>query len=949
VGWAALFGIETQLPTPMKNSARSRKLPLRLVLVLPFVLQIFAAVGLVGYFSFRNGQKAVNDLANQLIDKASEQVDNHLDNYLALPPQLAQMNLDAIAAGQLNFDDAIGTERYFWRQAKAFKNLSYLGYILADGREAGAGRWLNGVTLLTYENPIGNKKAVEYTTDKEGNRVNLARSYEYNPLEESWYTQAAKTGKLAWGKLRTSEYSSEEEVTQAGSALQSGSEEADAAYSAVSAISPFYNATGKLLGVLTVDLTLSGINDFLSGLKVSPSGQVFIMARDGLLVGSSTKYPILHQVKDSTQRYSGLDSPDPLIQGITKQIKSQFGDFKTIQSNQELIIPINGQRQFVQVTPWKDKLGLDWVVVVTVPESDFMAQINVNNRTTILLCLAALAIATGLGILTSRWISRPILRLRAASEAITSGELDQTVEIKGIDELASLGQSFNQMAGQLKTSFQALANTNVELEQRVEERTVAFKQAKQEADNANQAKSDFLANMSHELRTPLNGILGYAQILQRSHLPDKALHGVNIIAQCGSHLLTLINDVLDLSKIEARKLELYPKPLHLPSFVQGVSEICRIRAEQKGIQFIYDVDPQLPTGVAADEKRLRQVLINLLGNAIKFTDQGSVTFKVFRLKPTDFTDGNGMQRLRFQVEDTGVGIAVDQVEAIFNPFEQVGEDNRKKEGTGLGLAISSRIVELMDSRIQVKSQLSVGSDFFFDVDLSLVPDWVQSNHTNAGQTIVGYEGRRRTILVVDDRWENRAVLTDLLSPLGFNVIEAEDGKSGLEKAAQNPDLIITDLVMPVMDGFELLHQIRNTEALSHLKVLVSSASVSDSDRQRSLDAGGNEFLAKPVQSEELFNALQTHLNLTWNHQAAPEASTLSSEALEMIAPSLNELNALLELAQQGRLKKLIEEADRIQKQDQRYATFVKTVVNLAKTFQEDKLEQLLQQQIQLGN
>lgn len=248
--------------------------------------------------------------------------------------------------------------------------------------------------------------------------------------------------------------------------------------------------------------------------------------------------------------------------------------------------------------------------------------------------------------------------------------------------------------------------------------------SKESANAANQAKSDFLANMSHELRTPLNGILGYAQILERSKvLPDKERHGVQIIHQCGTHLLTLINDILDLSKIEARKLELAPKAIHFPSFMQGVVEICRVRSDQKGIDFIYHPESNLPQGIEADEKRLRQVLLNLLGNAIKFTDSGSVTLKV---EINEASLDIPIPRIKFQIEDTGVGISPNEVNKLFQAFEQVGEQKRQSEGTGLGLAISQRIVELMGGKIQVESEIGVGSNFYFELAMPIALDWVQN-------------------------------------------------------------------------------------------------------------------------------------------------------------------------------------------------------------------------------
>ena len=470
-------------------------------------------------------------------------------------------------------------------------------------------------------------------------------------------------------------------------------------------------------------------------------------------------------------------------------------------------------------------------------------------------------------------------------------------------------------------------------------------EAREKADAASQAKSEFLANMSHELRTPLNGILGYAQILDRdAGLSEGQRNGVEIIGRSGEHLLTLINDILDLARVEAGKLELEEAEFGLGEFLQGMVDAVRVRVEQKGLSFAYEPDPGLPVGVRGDEKRLRQVLLNLLGNAAKFTETGGVTFRVKIVDPGRAgQDQAGEGRIRFAVEDTGPGIAADELERIFQPFQQLTESGHKVEGTGLGLAISRDLVRLMGGELEVDSAPGRGSVFSVVVELPEAEEW-RPVSSGSDRRPVGFNGGPKKILVMDDKFENRRVLVDVLAPLGFEVVEAVDGLDGLDKAAtERPELILVDLVMPGLDGLETTRRLRQLPGFARVPVIATSASVFERHRRESLEAGCDDFLPKPVRVEELLEKAGARLGVEWIYdERQGDAERSTPEEAPLTYPPPEELAALFALAQKGEVVKVRAEIDRIEALGDQYLPFATEARGLAGSFAMERICALLE-------
>jgi two-component system, sensor histidine kinase ChiS len=856
----------------------SGRLPLRLVLIAPFVLQIFGTVGIVGYLSFKNGEKAVNDLATQVNSEISTRIQQHVLGYLNKSHQTLDVTYAGIKSGNIDLDDFAALQRYFWQIVQNRDLEAYIYFGNTRGEFVGVERQEDGKFQLKIRDRTTAPMREVYALNDRGDRDKLLKSANYDPQLRPWYKAAIQAGKPSWSAIYP--FFSRENMMLG-----------------ITPVLPIYTATGELRGVLAIDLTLQHITEFVDSLKISQSGQSFIMERSGDLVVSSTiaqPFRVKGEgEKREIERLKAVDSDQPTVKATAQYLRDRFGDFKDISQNQQLKFQINGDWHYVQIAPIQDSHGLDWLVIVVVPESDFMAQIHENTRTTILLSLGALGLAIAIGLYTARWVVRPILKLKDAAIALSEGDFSKPVELNRGDELGVLAGAFNSMAAQLQTSFAELEEKNTKLEE------------------LDKLKDEFLANTSHELRTPLNGIIGLTESLidgATGDLSDNTKSNLSMIASSGRRLSTLVNDILDFSRLKHRNIDLQIKPTAVREIVGVVMMLCQSLVGKKPLQLVNAISDDLPL-VEADENRLQQVLYNLVGNAIKFTEMGTIEISAKivagHLPPASLREGALTSRLQsflhnsqieIAIADTGIGIPSDKLDRIFESFEQVdGSTARIYGGTGLGLTVTKQLVELHGGKITVSSVVGEGSRFSFTLPVTQEQhqpigqsDSVTvSNRDALAQAVIPYKpsslpairpsldkpsakslldsnNSNLKILIVDDEPVNLQVLVNNLSLANYAIAQANSGLEALELVEQGfrPDLVLLDVMMPHMTGYEVSQKLRERFLPSELPIVMLTAKNQASDLVAGFEAGASDYLTKPFSKDELLARIKTHINLS---------------------------------------------------------------------------------------
>ena len=867
---------------------RRRRFSLGPALMAALMLAALVPALLVSWLLSSNSSRAIETLAENALSQAAHRVDvgalAHLGESHTVVNALVPPVATSGAEGERTrrwLEDPESFEVMAYALTQQSPNVPYLYFGTQDGSFFGLEREDKGFVVRTIR--PGDSGRRHYLIGAPGDRSLLIKTETtiYDPRMRPWYKLAESTGQRVFTNVYRSAVKNQFDLTLAH---------------------PIYGSDQKtLLGVMAVDMSLARLTDLIRSTRISENAVTYLVDAQGLMVATSVDEDLNFQVDGKFQRIKPEQSKDPLVNASYRLFKDRISSdtpgLMRMETNRDWLqrLGLSNNRLIAMQRPFGQKYQLNWQLIVVAPERDFTHQVTRARQWALAAMAGLIGVSALVAFVIGRRLSDQFRLLNRSAQHLGSGAVPPTQQGTRFSEVHNLSQVMHESAVKLQDYHtevehknEALREAAQLLEGRVAQRTAELAASREEALAAVKAKAGFLAVMSHEIRTPLHGVVGMSELLTESPLTPTQRDLLGVLKVSSDQLLSVVDDILDFSKLESGKLELEDEALDVRATIGQVSDMVGLKAREKGLALVLDVAADVPVAIRGDVTRLRQVLLNLLSNAIKFTEQGQVALQVHTAGSAE------LPTLSFSITDTGLGIQPERIPELFQPFAQ-GDTSitRVYGGTGLGLMICKHLVGLMGGDIGVQSTLGVGSIFHFSVRAQPaelaevpVPRHVPPPHC----------AHRERVLVVDDHPVNLKVAAAMLTRLGYPHVSASGGAEALqaietaEATGQPFSAVLLDHHMPVMNGLDTARAIVQRWGAQAPALLGMSASNLGADREHALAAGMREHLPKPLELERLARALREWCAppegddaVTANDTVAPEAPALDPVRWQSLA------------------------------------------------------------------